>query len=347
MLTGTYGAEYGRNAGAQVVVVTKSGSNQFHGSLYEFLRNQVVNAANYFTLANQKPAFRRNDFGATVGGPIIKNKTFFHFTYEGLRLTQQIAARGTGPTAAEVAGNFSTLLSASKPALIKNPLTGVAYAGNIIPSSQISPIGQALLKEYPTASVPTVSGAPSNNYFLNGSQTETMNQYSTRVDHTFSEKDSLYGSYIIFYDPINYLYNSLCGTSVLPNGGCYTGWSSQLFGLVENHIFSPTLVNEARAGVQRMRQPRVQADNNINFWGPFGITNAGPNVPQNNGIPYTTITGYSRLGGPSNLPQNRWDTTFDYRDTLSWQRGSHSIKFGAEYRPSIRTSPSSHTGEAA
>jgi hypothetical protein len=331
LLTGIYPAEYGRSSGGQVVVVTKSGTNSLHGTLFEFLRNQKLDAVNYFTQAGSKPSFRRNNFGATLGGPIKKDKTFFHFSYEGLRLAEQVAALGTVPTAAEINGDFSTLLSTGK--TIKNPLTGAIFPGNIIPPTLINPIGQQLLKEYPAATVPTVSGAPSNNYFLNGVQSESLNQYSVRVDHSISPSDSLTGSYQYFLDPVYYVYNVLCGSSVLPNGGCYTGWTAQLFSLAENHVFSSTLLNEVRVGVQRMRQPRLQTDSNINFWGPFGITNVGAAVPGNTGVPSATITGYSKLGGPTNLPQNRWDTTYDYRDTLSWQKGAHALKMGVEFRP--------------
>ncbi|HYA18087.1 MAG TPA: carboxypeptidase regulatory-like domain-containing protein [Bryobacteraceae bacterium] len=333
LMTGIYPAEYGRSMGGQVVVITKSGSNSVHGTLFEFLRNQAVDAANFFTQAGAKPAYRRNNFGATIGGPIVKNKTFFHFSYEGLRLVQQVAATGTVPTAAMDTGNFSTLLTAAKPIQLKYPGTSTPIPGDIIPASLISPVGQSLLEQYPAASVPTLAGAPANNYFLNGNQTEDMNEYSTRIDHTFSSKDSLTFHYMYFGDPVYYVFNSLCGSSVMPNGGCFTGWTGQLGGFSEVHIFSPTLINEARLGVNRMRQPRVQTDVNVNFWGPFNTPNVGPATADNTGIPYTSISGYSRLGGPSNLPQNRWDTTYTYMDTLTWTKGTHSFKFGAEYRP--------------
>jgi hypothetical protein len=333
LLTGVYPAEYGRSSGGQVIVVTKSGTNEFHGSAFEFIRNQAIDAANYFTQAGSKPSFRRNNFGATFGGPIKKNKTFFHFSYEGLRLGQQVAALGTVPTAAMANGDFSALLNGSKPVTIKNPLTGQPFPGNIVPASMINPVGQALLKEYPSPSVPTLVGAPTNNYFLNGTQTESLNQYGARVDQTISASDNLSATYQYFGDPVYYVYNSICGSSVMPNGGCFTGWTGQLFGVSEYHAVSPTVVNEVRAGVQRMRQPRVQTDVSTNFWGPFNTPNVGAPVPDNTGIPYTTITGYSRLGGPNNLPQNRWDTTYDYRDTLSWQRGTHALKLGFEFRP--------------
>jgi hypothetical protein len=334
LLTGIYPAEYGRSAGGQVVVVTKSGGNSLHGSLFEFLRNQKVDAANYFTLAGAKPAYRRNNFGATVGGPVIRNKTFFHFSYEGLRLVQQVAATGTVPTAAEDRGDFSALLSVKTPIQIKNPLNNQPLQGNIVPPSMINPVGQALLLQFPAASLPTAPGAPIvNNFFLNSNQTESMNEYSSRIDHTLSAKDSLFGSYLYFLDPVHYVFNSLCGSSVMPNGGCFTGWTGQLFGLSEVHIFSPAIINEARASVQRMRQPRIQTDVNIDFWGPFNTPNVSPNIANNTGVPNTAITGYSTLGGPTNNPQNRWDTTYAYSDSISWQKGTHAFKFGGEFRP--------------
>jgi outer membrane receptor protein involved in Fe transport len=330
LLTGIYSAEYGRSAGGQVVVVTKSGSNAFHGTVYEFLRNQKMDAANYFA-AGQKLSFRRNNFGATVGGPIKKDKTFFHFAYEGLRLSQQVTAIGTVPTLAFRNGDFSSLLAGNR--TIKDPLGTAVFPGNIVPPTRINAIGQAMLRQFPNPTATTaLLGAPSNNFTLNGAQTEEQNQYATRIDHTFSEKDNMTVTYQYFKDPVNYLYNSLCGSSVMPNGGCFTGHTGQLFGISEYHTFSPTVVNEIRAGVNRMRQPRVQSDSNIDFWGPFGLI-VGAKVPDNTGVPSVTITGFSRLGGPTNLPQNRWDTTYDYRDTLSWQKGAHAMKFGFQFRP--------------
>jgi len=333
VLTGVYSAEYGHDSGGQVIVFTKSGTNEFHGTLYEFIRNNKMDAVNYFTRPGVRPGFRRNNFGATLGGPIVRNKTFFHFSYEGLRLTQQVAALGTVPTEEMRRGDFSALLGSDKPIVIRDPLTGQPFNNNGIPSSLINPVGASLVKQFPAATTPTPNGAPSNNFALNASQMEEMNYYSAKIDHTFSPSDNVYGSYIMFRDPVYYVFNSLCGSSVMPNGGCYTGWVAHLFALNDVHVFSPTAVNEARAGIQRMVQPRLQTDRNIDFWGQFPyITNLGPPIADNTGLPSTSITGYSKLGGPTNLPQTRWDTTWDYRDTLSWQRGAHAFKFGAEYR---------------
>lgn len=339
LLTGIYPAEFGRSSGGQVVVVTKSGTNSIHGTAFEFIRNQAVDAANYFTPAGQPPAFRRNNFGATIGGPIKKDKTFFHFSYEGLRLTQQVAAVGTVPTAAMSTGDFSTLLTAASPIKVLDPLSGstaatrTQFPGNIIPATRINPIGQALMREYPAPTFPTVSGAPTNNFNLNAPQTEQLDQYSARVDHQISASDNLSGFYQYFKDPIYFVDNVLCGSSLLPNGGCFTGWTGQLGGITESHIFSPTKVNEIRLGIQRMRQPRCQTDANIDFWTQFGIKGVGPSVSCDTGVPSATITSYAKLGGPTNLPQNRWDTTYDYRDSFSWQKGTHALKMGVQYRP--------------
>ncbi len=144
LLTGVYSAEYGRSSGAQVVVVTKSGSNAFHGSLFEFVRNQDTDAKNFFTVSSVTPTFKRNNFGGTAGGPIQKNKTFFFYSYEGLRLRQQVAAVGTVPTPAMLTGDFSSLLALASPITLKNPLTGQVLPGNLIPQQLISPAGLAL-----------------------------------------------------------------------------------------------------------------------------------------------------------------------------------------------------------
>ena len=154
LLTGIYQAEYGRSVGAQVVVVTKSGEHSCTVPNLRISAERGTRRRELFYSRWREAVHRRKCFGANLGGPIKKDKTFFHFSYEGLRLVQQVAATGTVPTAAEVAGNFSTLLTAKTPIIIKNPLTGVAFPGNIIPSNLISSVGQSLLSQYPAASLP-------------------------------------------------------------------------------------------------------------------------------------------------------------------------------------------------
>ena len=154
ILTGIFPAEYGRNSGSQVIVTTKSGTNGLHGSAFEFLRNQIFDATNFFTPSNAaKPSFKQNQFGGTLGGPIVRNKTFFFASYEGTRSTQQITALTNVPTVAMVNGDFSAI-----PKAIIDPTTGFQFPGNVIPQSRFSPAGLFLAKLYPVPTSATPAG---------------------------------------------------------------------------------------------------------------------------------------------------------------------------------------------
>ena len=193
ILTGVYGAQYGYASGGQVIVTTKSGGNQFHGSGYEFLRNQaIMTARNFFARPGPIPAFRRNQFGATIGGPIRKDKTFFFFSYEGLRQSQGLFTVSTVPTPDMLQGNFSSIANRQ---VVKSPTTGVPYPNNTIPIAEQSPIGRALAAFYPTPTSPTAIGAlPTNNFVFTPTRPERFNEASLRLDHSFSTKDSGYAS---------------------------------------------------------------------------------------------------------------------------------------------------------
>src|SRR5207302_10390192 len=170
ILTGVFPAEYGRNSGSQVIVTTRAGTNSLHGSAFDFLRNQVTDAKNYFTPANSSiPAFKQNQFGGTLGGPIVRNKTFFFASYEGTRSTQQVTALTNVPLPAMLTGDFSGISQT-----VTNPLAGNApFPQNKIPSNLISPIGQALANFYPTPTSSTAAGKlPSNNYAFNQPQVD-------------------------------------------------------------------------------------------------------------------------------------------------------------------------------
>ena len=343
LLTGIFPAEYGRNSGSQVVVVTKSGTNQFHGGLFEFVRNQKLDAKNLFTPVGLEPAFKRNQFGGTVGGPIRKNRTFFFYSYEGLRLRQQISSLGTVPLPQFLNGDFSYLLALPKPIQLLNPLTKQPIAGNILPPSLISNLGKQLASFYPAANLPTPAGQlPASNYNFSETRRETMNENSLKIDHMFSAKDSFYANYNRFNDPSFEPQNSLCGSSTLPLFGCDSRIESQLGAIAETHVFSATLVNELRAGVNRLVQPRVQEDNATNFPGLANVFFTP--IANNHGLPRTSITGYSTLGGATNLPSERDDTTYQIVDGLSWTKGRHALKFGGEWRKFLSTNLQTNNG---
>jgi hypothetical protein len=324
VLTGTYSAEYGRQAGGQIIVTTQSGTNSFHGSAWEFHRNSVLDAKNFF--APTKPSFRRNQFGGVLGGPIRKDQTFFFAGYEGQRRGQQEAALATVPLDAFKNGDFSSVATA-----IRNPFNGgTPFPGNQIPPSMWSKQGAGLLALYPSPNRP---GSP--NFVSAAAGNFTSDQWSARVDHRIGANDSFYAAYE-FADSSEFyaLSNPLCSARDVPGYGCDELQRTQHAVAVWTHIFSPRLVNEARAGYTRFGFYRLQEDRDVNLiqaLGIGGLTDAGK-TPFNNGAPQTQVTGYTTLGGPTNLPQGRHDNTYNYVENLTFITGTHSVKFGLDIR---------------
>lgn len=348
LLTGIYPAEYGRMPGGQVVIITKSGSNIFHGSGYEFIRNEFTDAKPFFTAAGAKtPSFKQNTFGATIGGPVIKDKTFFFFGYEGQRIRQAVTAQATVPTTAMLNGVFNVGKK------LYNPATGLDLNGNSGSTnynlatllagtgkyqwgSAAAAAGQAIAKlGFPTPTYSTsASSAPSNNYAFQETRIENMNEFTVRADHKISDKDSIFGSFNLFKDPAFEPSNSLCSSYVVPKFGCYTNQISTLANVTYNRILTPNLLNEVRFGFQRLQQPRTQEDNTAIGSSYSGLP-GGPYFTQsgyanNQGLPNTSVSGYATIGGATNLPQNRWDNHYQIVDALTWNHGAHTIKTGID-----------------
>jgi carboxypeptidase family protein len=347
LLSGIYSAEYGRNSGGQVVISTKSGTNQFHGTAYEFLRNQALDARNFFLRlkpGEKAPSFKRNLFGSSLGGPIISDKTFFFASYEGLRLRQSVTSLATVPTAAMVNGDFSAMRgpgldqvlgNADDTGRVLDPFSRQEFARlNVIDSALINPIGQALAKFFPAPTTATPAGRlPSNNYNFSATRRENYNQISTRLDHALSPKDSLYGTFNYYDNPAFEPSNSLCGSRVLPGFGCDSGLTTQLIGIVETHTFTSNLTNEVRLGFNRLRQPRIQEDDAVDFVGQFNIPGTFfGETPLNGSVPQVSITGYSTIGGATNLPQDRRDNTYQIVDNVIWTKSAYTLKFGGDIR---------------
>jgi hypothetical protein len=322
VLTGVYNAEYGRYSGGQILVTTKSGSNDFHGTAYEFLRNSTMDARNFFA-PQDVPAFRRNQFGASNGGRIVKNRTFYFATYEGLRLTNQVSGLASVPSSAVASGNFAGQ------AAIKDPATGAAFPNNVIPPSRINPISQALLKYFPA---PTGPGLSNNyNFSLMGDAQE--DQFSVRIDQLVTAKNNLFVSYQFGQRNTLYQANNVCGSRLTPGFGCTEPERTQGLAINDVHMFSPGLVNELRLGYNRIRTNRFNEDANFGNVGlELGIPQPGPDAPGNLGLPQVSITGFATIGAPSNLPQGRRNNTYNIIDGLSWIRGSHTFKFGGDYK---------------
>lgn len=335
VLTGTYNAELGRNSGGQVIVSTRSGTNEFHGGVFEFHRNSVLDAKNYFFPKNTpKPSFIRNQFGATAGGPILKNRTFFFFSYEGLRLSQQVAGLGTVPLPEMVGGDFRHLLTLSTPIRVLNPFTGGNFrVPNVIDPELINPIGRALAGFYPLPTTVTPSGRqPASNYALGQLRTDRLNQYSIRIDHALTSKDNVMFTFNDFNDETFEVNNIVCGSRVIPGFGCTVGLRPRLVGLNETHIFGPRLINEFRFGFQTFENPRHAEDEKIPFTTQFNIPGARLDGPAFPGVPQTSVQGFATLGQPSNFPQERIDLTYQVANNVTYNLGRHAFKFGMDWR---------------
>ncbi len=290
----TYSAEYGRNSGAIVNIATRSGANGWHGEGFEFLRNEAFDARNFFNKETVPISpFKRNQFGANLGGPIWKNHTFFFFSYEGLRQRQGITINSGVPTEADRA-------AATDPSI------------------------QKLL-----AVIPHANGAPNssgqNTKFI-GSATAPVNldQWTMDMSHNFSERDRLHGYYALQQDKRQE--PTLQGNTITGFGDTREA-RRQVFTLSETHVFSTHTVNDLRIGFNRLHITFAP-----NFTSPatdFGINLGVPTV----GIPQISVAGYNlNFGGPALFPQGRGDSTGVVSDTVDWTRGNHNFKFGGEFR---------------
>ncbi|MBV8817585.1 MAG: TonB-dependent receptor, partial [Acidobacteriaceae bacterium] len=331
----TYSAEFGRSPGAQVNVATKSGTNEFHGVLYEYLRNNDLDAKNFFDRPGPIPAYKRNQYGASIGGPIKKNKTFFFGNYEGTRIRQGITKVATEPTVAMKNGDFSALSTKIyDPAslhLVNGVLTRDPFPGNIIPSDRITAVGKAVVNLFPDPNTPGTSTA-NGLYTSSPLKTDDFDQFTTRVDHRFNEQHTLFGRYSFSKENRFDTFDSFCASANnVPGFGCNTLNGGQQAVIDYIWLIGANKVNEARMSFTRVRGGIFQQNKGKDISSQLGITGTSRN-PIDFGVPVITVTGYDRLGEATNLPQDRHDNTFEWADSLSWTTGRHTIKFGAEIR---------------
>jgi hypothetical protein len=349
--TNLYSADQGRNSGAVVDVVTKSGTNQWHGSAFEFLRNSAMDARNFFNAAGTPfPSFRYNQFGGSFGGPISipkvyngKNRTFFFVDYEGFRRSSQQLLVFSVPTAAMRQGNFSAL-----PVNIYDPQTtatsGTSYTrqqfpGNIIPISRFDPVTVKMVNAYP---LPFTSSL-TNNYTSNQSQLQNWDQGDIRVDHSFSSNDTFFARYSIQHTstivPPTYPLTTIPGISHPLPLGDEASFAGTSFQPVQHavadytHLFSPTLINDFRAGFNRYRDDYTLAGTTPteNLGVELGVPNANPNALQT-GLPIFSPANYEGIGMSRSLPIYRRENTFEELDNVTWTKGKHTFKFGVDVR---------------
>jgi hypothetical protein len=314
--TNLYGAEFGRGAGSIVNIVTKSGSNSFHGSLYEYLRNEVLDAKNFFAL--EKAPLKRNQFGGSLGGPIVKQHTYFFVNYEGTRLRQGVTNTATVPSLLEKQGDFSQ--DAVKPI---NPATGLPYPQNKIPSTSFDPVATNLLQFYPDPNVGT------NLFTSSPVSPATENNFLVRIDQNLGSKDTLFGTY--YYQDGNAVSpfpTAFLGPINVPDFPVKDAWKFQHLVLSETHVFSSRAVNEFRFGFNRNALIGLAADipRNATDYG-FTFPSTIPiNVPQW-AVSGFTVNGYTDMG-----PGDNATNTFQWNDTFSLVKGRHNLKFGVDIR---------------
>ena len=332
----TYSAEFGRSPGAQINIATKAGNNQVHGVLYEYLRNDDLDAKNFFDRPGPIPGYKRNQYGASIGGPIKKNKTFYFGNFEQARVRQGITKVATEPTTAMKNGDFSalpviiydptSLHTGANGVLMRNP-----FVGNIIPSGDISPAGRAVLGLYPAPN--GLGTSPANGLYTSSpTKVDDFSQFTVRVDHRFNDNNTLFGRYSYSKENRFDTFDSFCaGSNNVPGFGCNTLNGGQQAVADYIRLLGPTKVNEARVSFTRVRGGIFQQNEGNDVSTQLGIAGTSRN-PEDFGVPVITATGYDRLGEATNLPQDRHDNTYEYADSLSWTSGRHTTKFGAEVR---------------
>src|ERR1051326_1538385 len=356
--TGSYTAEMGGAGGGQINIVTRTGSNQFHGTAYEFLRNNVFDAHTFNDMGSN--FLVQNNFGASIGGPIARNRTFFFANYEGLRHIKADTMIDTVPTEDEVNGDFSMsgvtvynpfsahanpAFDSSKPVSPSNPqIIRDPFPGNKIPPGLIDSAAQLFLRKYTPRpnmdmgmngcgmtmmGAPTVVGAgvDCNNYTDVRNERHNTNQATLRIDQVFERGDSIAARYSFSsekgFRPQN-----------LPGFGARHDNLAQHGSVAWTHIVSPRIVNIGTITIWRLAMHRSSENSDSNdIVSELGIKGVGFGGQGAFGAPWFNVQGYSGMGDTfAATPMHAWDTVLEARDALTWQKGRHSLKIGGSYR---------------
>lgn len=328
----TYTSDIGGPPGAAVNLATKAGTNEWHGTVYEFFRNDVFDARNFFDPSEKSP-YRQNQFGGSLGGPIKRDKSFLFFNYEGLRIRQGQTSRTLLPTEAIRNGDLSGVNPGTGqpfPTVI-DPSTGQPFPGNRIPPNRIHPIASAILARTPLPNLANV--APGENNHVNvDSRRDDTDQFTIRVDHQINEKNRLFGRYILYDSEqfVPFTRNTIAFNPQAPPGfGSNYDDFSQNVGIGLTTVLRPTLTSDFRIGFNRIESTRNQVNADLGFLDSLGISRIAPTL--NRGIPNMSIPGFASLGDPDILPIFRTDNTLYLSEGISWTRGKHTIQFGSEY----------------
>jgi hypothetical protein len=326
VVTSPYSAEYGRSPGAAVSVSTKSGTNSFRGTGYEYFRNESMDSIDFFSkrAGAAKPENDQNQFGGNIGGPLVRDRGFFFMDYEGTRITRGVTRLTRVPTADERAGIFTSP--------IRNPATGGNFPNNTIPSEMIDPYAASII-----ALVPPPNQAGANNFFRTAELIDDSDRVLGRLDWKPRAADNVFGRYIYsnrtrqipgaFGGVVDGTGTSAFGDQTIKTNAVVGGWT---------RVLSSTMVNELRVSWSQATSDAVQQ--------PFGV--APPpqaTIPGSitdplvaGGLPGITIDGYfggsglGRIGSPDFLPKFQHTNQVEFIDSISWLRGRHAMKFGAD-----------------
>jgi len=323
----SYNAEFGGKSGGVINVITKSGSNGFHGSLFEFVRNDIFDARNFFdSAARPIPPFKQNQFGGSLGGPIRKNKTFFFVNYEGQRTRKSQTQRFTVPTDAERTGNFQ-----GTGITIYDPSTTDAITGNRQPFANdaipnIDPVAAALMAKFPHANLPGLT----NNLLATDLSTIGINQYNARIDHTFGSNDNIFLRGSIFdaneFDPFG---SGALNETLLPGFGYNLRTHTDNLSASWSHVFNTSWINELRFGWMWVGGGQSSPNAGTDFAGATGLQGVTSN-PLDTGYPQASVTGFTTMGEPTQYV-SRTDSNYELYDNAIWHHGTHTVKFGVYF----------------
>ncbi len=364
VMTNGYSAEYGRGAGGVVNVTIKSGTNDIHGTVFEFLQNDKVNANIWENnrAGKDRGPFKQNQYGVAIGGPLIKNRTFWFADWQGTRIRSTGGAvPGLGNTFVKTIprpefknGDFSSLLTGrvvGTDALGRNIIEGAIYdptstrlapngqyvrdpfAGNIIPANRFDPAAKRLIDLYPTPNQNLADRIPGNNFINVTTGAQDNDQFDVRIDHRLTDKDMLFGS-------LSWSNENKTNTQPFPgalDGTDFGGREEMNLGrnamLSYTRVWTPTFLTETRLAFSRLVTERVQANSDQDLFTEYGIGGLNPTGPLNGGLPNIQPEGYSNVGGSEWLPTKEYSNVWDFIQNVSINKGSNSLKFGYEYRP--------------